>query len=65
MLIVLAEPGLRIMLLQFGGSLLPGIFIAFLKDPDRPFMHIIRLDESIVAGFLPPGEDFSAKFTPA
>ena len=52
------------MRVQFVHSFLSRISITFLKDAYGPFIFTVHLEELIIAAFLPPGEDFSAKFIP-
>ena len=50
------------MLDQLGRGFLSGISITLLKDTYGVFMHAIKLDDLIVAAFVPPVDDFLAKF---
>ena len=52
------------MLLQFRRGLLFGISITVLKDPNRPLMPAIRLDELIVTAFAVPAEELAEKSIP-
>jgi len=60
-MIVSAEPGLRIMLVQFGGGLLFGISVTLLEDAYRTFMEAGHSDKLIVTAFVPPLEEFLNK----
>jgi hypothetical protein len=50
------------MLVQFVGGLLSGISITFLKDAYGPFLGAINPVKLILAVFVPPVDDFLAKF---
>jgi hypothetical protein len=61
---ILAKPGISIMLFQLGGGLLSGISITFLQDADGSFVGTLSLDRLIVTAFIQPVKEGSPKFIP-
>jgi hypothetical protein len=58
------KSGRRIMLFEFGGSLLFAVSVTLLKDFDGLISLGADLDEQGVTAFVPPFEDFAANCSP-